>query len=64
MRSVPKATLQRYPIYLKALNRLEKNGIEKDKYLDIAMNISRNFTDQKLLRERVVNKNYCEELNK
>lgn len=40
----------------------KENGVEKDNYLDIAMNISRNFTDQKLLRERVVNKNYCEEL--
>ena len=48
------------PFYYKR----KENGIEKDNYLDIAMNISRNFTDQKLLRERVVNKNYCEELNK
>ncbi|MDD7280724.1 redox-sensing transcriptional repressor Rex [Floccifex sp.] len=29
MKNVPKATLQRYPIYLKALNRLDKNGIER-----------------------------------
>lgn len=28
-RSVPKATLQRYPVYLKALRRLQKNGIER-----------------------------------
>ncbi|MCM8872028.1 MAG: bacteriophage abortive infection AbiH family protein [Paludibacteraceae bacterium] len=48
------------PFYYKR----KENGVEKDNYLDIAMNISRNFTDQKLLRERVVNKNYCEELNK
>ncbi|MCF0106929.1 MAG: redox-sensing transcriptional repressor Rex [Holdemanella sp.] len=27
--SVPKATLQRYPIYLKALRRLKKNGITR-----------------------------------
>ena len=29
MKSVPKATLQRYPIYLKALNRLKNNGIDR-----------------------------------
>lgn len=27
--NVPKATLHRYPIYLKALRRLQKNGVEK-----------------------------------
>ena len=27
--SVPKATLQRYPVYLKALRRLQKNGITR-----------------------------------
>lgn len=48
------------PFYYKR----KENGVEKDNYLDIAMNISRNFTDQKLLRERVVNKNYCEELRR
>ena len=26
---VPKATLQRYPVYLKALRRLQKNGIKR-----------------------------------
>lgn len=34
----------------------------KDNYLDLAMNISRNFTDMKLMRDRVVNKEYCEPL--
>jgi hypothetical protein len=29
-------------------------------YLDIVQNISRNFTDMKLMRDRVVNKTYCE----
>ena len=31
-----------------------------DNYLDIVQNISRNFTDMKLMRDRVVNKTYCE----
>lgn len=29
MTNVPKATLKRYPIYLKALRKLQKNGIDK-----------------------------------
>lgn len=33
-----------------------------DNYLDLTMNISRNFTDMKLMRDRVVNKTYCEPL--
>ena len=33
-----------------------------DNYLDIIQNISRNFTDMKKLRDRVVNKTYCEPL--
>ena len=33
-----------------------------DNYLEIIQNISRNFTDMKLMRDRVVNKTYCEEL--
>lgn len=28
-KNVPKATLQRYPVYLKALRRLQKNGVER-----------------------------------
>lgn len=31
----------------------------KDNYLDIVQNISRNFTDAKKMRDRVVNKTYC-----
>lgn len=31
-----------------------------DNYLDIVQNISRNFTDMKLMRDRVVNRTYCE----
>ena len=34
----------------------------KDNYLELVMNISRNFTDMKLMRDRVVNKEYCEPL--
>ena len=34
----------------------------KDNYLDIVQNISRNFTNPKLMRDRVVNKTLCEPL--
>ena len=33
-----------------------------DNYLDLVQNISRNFTDMKKMRDRVVNKTYCEPL--
>ena len=33
-----------------------------DNYMEIVQNISRNFTDMKLFRDRVVNKEYCEPL--
>ena len=33
-----------------------------DNYLDIVQNISRNFTEMKKMRDRVVNKTYCEPL--
>lgn len=33
-----------------------------DNYLDIVQNISRNFTDMKSMRNKVVNKTYCEPL--
>ena len=33
-----------------------------DNYIDLVQNISRNFTDMKLMRDRVVNKLYCETL--
>ena len=36
-----------------------QNG-EKDNYLDIVQNISRNFKDMQLMRDRVVNKTYSE----
>lgn len=34
----------------------------RDNYTDIVQNISRNFTDMKLMRDRVVNKTFCETL--
>lgn len=33
-----------------------------DNYMEIVQNICRNFTDMKLMRDRVVNKTYCEAL--
>lgn len=33
-----------------------------DNYIELVQNISRNFTDMKLMRDRVVNKEYCEML--
>lgn len=42
--------------YFYKINQQEIN------YLELAQNISRNFTDMKLMRDRVVNKVYCEPL--
>lgn len=33
-----------------------------DNYLNIIQNVSRSFTDMKLMRDRVVNKTFCEPL--
>ena len=38
------------------------NDQGKDNYLDIVQNISRNFTNPQLMRDRVVNKTFCEPL--
>lgn len=38
-------------------------GSNKDNFSDIIKNISRNFNDKALMRDRVVNKTYCEPLN-
>ena len=38
------------------------NNEGKDNYIDLVQNISRNFTDMKLMRDRVVNKTYCKPL--
>ena len=37
---------------------------QEDNFLELIQNISRNFTDMKLMRDRVVNKTYCEPLLK
>lgn len=42
--------------YFYKINQQETN------YLELVQNISRNFTDMKLMRDRVVNKVYCEPL--
>lgn len=39
-----------------------KINLQETNYLELAQNISRNFTDMKLMRDRVVNKVYCEPL--
>ena len=46
-------------ISIKPYYHKKENG---DNYLDIVQNISRNFKDMKLMRDRVVNKTYCEPL--
>ncbi|SHF02114.1 Bacteriophage abortive infection AbiH [Arenibacter palladensis] len=40
-----------------------QKGNEVDNYSDIVRNISRNFNDKAKMRDRVVNKTYCEPLN-
>lgn len=47
-------------VSIKPYYHLKKDGT--DNYSDIIRNISRNFTDKSLMRERVVNKAYCEPL--
>lgn len=47
-------------ISIKPFYYIKEDG--SDNYLEIIQNISRNFTDMKLMRDRVVNKTYCERL--
>ena len=47
-------------VSIKPYYHLKKNGT--DNYLELVQNISRNFTDMKLMRDRVVNKTFCEPL--
>lgn len=47
-------------VSIKPFFHRKDNG--SDNYLDIVQNISRNFTDMKKMRDRVVNKTYCEPL--
>lgn len=45
-------------ISIKPFYYVKENG--ENNYLDLIQNISRNFTDMKLMRDRVVNKLFCE----
>jgi len=47
-------------VSIKPYYYIDDTGV--DNYIDIVQNISRNFTDMKLMRDRVVNKTYCEPL--
>ena len=47
-------------VSIKPFYYINKEG--RDNYTDIVQNISRNFTDMKLMRDRVVNKTFCEAL--
>lgn len=40
----------------------DKEGNDRDNYTEIVRNITRNFNDKQLLRERVANKTYCQPL--
>ena len=48
-------------VSIKPFYHKKKDG--SDNYIDLVQNISRNFTDMKLMRDRVVNKTYCEPLS-
>ena len=48
-------------VSIKPYNYQKDDG--SDNYLEIAQNICRNFTDMKLMRDRVVNKMFCEPLS-
>ena len=47
-------------VSIKPFYYINEEGL--DNYTDIVQNISRNFTDMKLMRDRVVNKTFCETL--
>ena len=47
-------------VSIKPYYYVNENG--EDNYLELVQNISRNFTDMKLMRDRVVNKKFCETL--
>ena len=48
-------------VSIKPFYYIKKDGT--DNYLELVQNISRNFTDMKLMRDRVVNKTLCETIN-
>ena len=45
-------------VSIKPFYYIRENGT--DNYMELVQNISRNFTDMKLMRDRVVNKTFCE----
>jgi len=45
-------------VSIKPFYFIKENGT--DNYMELVQNISRNFTDMKLMRDRVVNKTFCE----
>ena len=45
-------------VSIKPFYFIKKDGT--DNYMELVQNISRNFTDMKLMRDRVVNKTFCE----
>jgi len=45
-------------VSIKPFYYVKKDGT--DNYMELVQNISRNFTDMKLMRDRVVNKTFCE----
>jgi hypothetical protein len=45
-------------VSIKPFYFIKKDGT--DNYMELVQNISRNFTDMKLMRDRVVNKEFCE----
>lgn len=48
-------------VSIKPFYYIKENG--SDSYLELVQNISRNFTDMKLMRDKVVNKTFCETLS-
>lgn len=42
--------------------KLDTDGSRSDNYIEIIQNISRNFNDMQKMRDRVVNKSYCQPL--
>ena len=44
-------------VSIKPFYYIRENGT--DNYMELVQNISRNFTDMKLMRDRVVNKTFC-----
>lgn len=55
-------TLFEHPLCVSIKPYYYKKDDGTDNYLELVQNISRNFTDMKLMRDRVVNKTYCEPL--